>query len=116
MDVAVARPPRGIDLTSEPPFRIGRASVDPVSRDATFGGDSERLQPQNLKVLVALAQSRGSVVTREVLIDLCWDGRFVGDDVINRAISMLRQFAERAGGFEPGRATALERETRGAGR
>jgi DNA-binding winged helix-turn-helix (wHTH) protein/TolB-like protein/tetratricopeptide (TPR) repeat protein len=100
MDLAVARPPRGIDLASEPPFRVGRASIDPVSRDAAFGGATERLQPQNLKVLVALAQRRPTVVTREELIDLCWDGRFVGDDVINRSISLLRQFAERAGGFE----------------
>ena len=99
MDAPVAARRNAIDLTSERPFRLGAAHVDPLSREASFEGGTERLQPQNLKVLIALARSRGKVVTREELIDLCWDGRFIGDDVINRAISTLRQFAERAGGF-----------------
>ena len=99
MDAVAAAPPDAIDLASEQPFRVGRASVDPLSREATFNGRSERLQPQNLKVLVALARESGKVVTRDQLVDLCWDGRYVGEDVINRAISNLRQFAERAGGF-----------------
>src|SRR6185503_10637296 len=33
-------------------------------------------------------------------VQLCWDARIVGDDVINRSISLLRHFAEQAGGFE----------------
>ena len=97
MDASALTPT--IDLAAEMPFRVGAASVDPVSREATFEGGSERLQPQNLKVLIALVRAKGSVVTREQLVDLCWEGRFVGDDVINRSISMLRQFATRAGGF-----------------
>src|SRR5438067_5804201 len=99
LDIAVAVPPRAIDLGVERPFRVGGASIDPASRDASFNGTVERLQPQNLKVLIALARRRREVVTRDELVDLCWDGRFVGDDVINRAISTLRQFAERVGGF-----------------
>jgi DNA-binding winged helix-turn-helix (wHTH) protein/TolB-like protein len=97
MDASALTPP--IDLAAEAPFRVGAAAVDPVSREASFDGGSERLQPQNLKVLIALVRAKGSVVTREQLVDLCWEGRFVGDDVINRSISMLRQFATRAGGF-----------------
>lgn len=100
MDVAVAGPPRAINLGSERPFRVGGAAVDPVSREAYFGSSCERLQPQNLKVLIALAHKRNKVVTREELVEVCWDGRFVGDDVINRSISTLRQFAERVGDFK----------------
>lgn len=100
MDIAAEAPPQRIDLSIETPFRVGAATIDPSSRDATFGENSERLQPQNLKVLIALARHRGLVVTRDQLIDQCWDGRIVGDDVINRSISMLRQFAARSGGFE----------------
>lgn len=99
MDAPAAASPLEIDLTAEAPFRVGRASVDPVSREARFDETNERIQPQNLKVLIALARGRGRVVTREQLVDQCWDGRFVGEDVINRAISTLRQFAERAEGF-----------------
>ena len=82
------------------PFKVGRATVDPVSRDATWPGGQERLQPQTMKVLMALLSRRGEVVTRDELVQLCWDGRIVGDDVINRSILLLRHFAEHAGGFE----------------
>jgi len=99
MDVAIARRLPGIDLGSESPFRVGAALIDPPSRDATFNGTVERLQLHNLKVLIALARRRSQLVTRDELVELCRDGRFVGDDVINRAISLLRQFAERAGRF-----------------
>ena len=50
-------------------------------------------------MLVALVQKKGRVVTRDELINRCWNGRFVGDDVINRAISVLRPFLDRAGEF-----------------
>jgi DNA-binding winged helix-turn-helix (wHTH) protein/TolB-like protein len=100
LDAIAVDQPSAIDLASERPFRVGRASIDPASREARFDDQSERIQPQNLKVLAALAHRRGEVVSRDQLVDLCWGGRFVGDDVINRAISTVRQFAERAGGFE----------------
>ena len=90
---------QAIDLSIEPILKIGGATIDPISRDATFAGGTERLQPQILKVLIALARRRGRVVTRADLIDLCWDGRIVGEDVINHAISVLRAFSGRAGGF-----------------
>jgi DNA-binding winged helix-turn-helix (wHTH) protein/TolB-like protein len=88
------------DMVDRRPFKVGRATVDPISRDATWDGGQERLQPQTLKVLVTLVSRRGEVVTREELAQLCWDGRIVGDDVINRSILLLRHFAEHAGGFE----------------
>ncbi len=99
MDAATAQLSKDIELGTELPFRVGRASIDPVSREARFDAQCERLQPQNLKVLVALVRSSGKVVSRGDLIDLCWGGRIVGEDVINRSISMLRQFSDRAGGF-----------------
>lgn len=82
------------------PFTVGGARVDPVSRDASWRGGKERLQPQTLKVLVALVSRRGEVLTRDELVQLCWDGRIVSDDVINRAILLLRHLAQSAGGFE----------------
>ena len=88
-----------VDLEAEGPFRVGEATIDPVSRDASYPGGQERIQPQTLKVLLALARHKGKVVTRSELIDSCWGGRIVGEDVINRSISILRDFAERAGGF-----------------
>lgn len=88
-----------IDLGKEPLLCVGGATIDPVSREAKYASGQERLQPQTLKVLIALARRRTQVVTRAELVESCWDGKFIGDDVINRSILMLRQFAERAGGF-----------------
>ena len=99
MDRPIAGQTLAIDLENERPFRVGSAAIDPVSREAHHAGGNERLQPQTLKVLISLARRRNQVVTRGELIDCCWDGRIVGDDVINRSILLLRQFAERAGGF-----------------
>lgn len=88
-----------LELVGREPFRLGNASIDPVSRDARWPGGEERLQPQTLKVLIALAAKRGEVVTRDELVELCWDGRIVGDDVVNRSVSLARHLAQRAGGF-----------------
>jgi DNA-binding winged helix-turn-helix (wHTH) protein/TolB-like protein len=87
-------------LIERRPFRVGRAVVDPVSRNAKWSGGEERLQPQTLKVLITLFSRKGEVVTRDELVQLCWDGRVVGDDVINRSILLVRHLAEKAGGFE----------------
>src|SRR5690242_11983282 len=93
------RPRASIELSAEQVLCIGRATIDPVSREAQYPNGQERLQPQSLKVLIALARRKSDVVTRDELIDLCWDGRIVGEDVINHSISMLRTFARRATGF-----------------
>ena len=99
MDRPLAWHVPGIDLAAERPFSLGATSIDPASRDASFPGGTERLRPQSLKVLIALARRKGEVVSRNDLVDLCWDGRVIGEDVINHSISLLRTFAERAGGF-----------------
>lgn len=83
----------------DPPFRIGGASIDPSSREVTINGERERIQPQPLRVLMLLHRRKGRVVTRDEIVEQCWDRRIVGDDVINRAILILRRVAERAGGF-----------------
>ena len=54
------------------PFDVGGAAIDPVSREAKYAGGQERLQPQTLKVLIALARRRDQVVTRSELVDSCW--------------------------------------------
>lgn len=100
MDTLAAWRADAINLASERPFRIGGARIDPVSHEAEIGGRRERLQPQNLKVLIALVRRKGEVVTRPELVDCCWGGRIIGEDVINHSISVLRAFADRAGGFQ----------------
>ena len=88
-----------IVLANEPAFWLGGAAVDPSAHEVVIGDDRERLQPQVMKVLVALHRRMGTVVSRDELVDWCWDGRIVGEDVINRCVSLLRRLAERSGGF-----------------
>ncbi len=56
------------------------------------------IEPRVMRVLVALADGRGKVITREDLIDRCWDGVVVGDDAVNRAISELRRISREVDG------------------
>ena len=100
MDLAIPLERRRIDLGSSPSFQLGRAMVDPPAHEYRIGPVATRMQPQPLKVLVALHHKMNQVVTRGELVDRCWDGRIVGEDVINRSISLLRQFAKTSGGFE----------------
>jgi len=90
---------RPILLASEAAFRLGGALVDPAAHEVVIGDHRERLQPQVMKVLVALHRRMGTVVSRDQLVDWCWDGRIVGEDVVNRCVSLLRRLAERSGGF-----------------
>jgi DNA-binding winged helix-turn-helix (wHTH) protein/tetratricopeptide (TPR) repeat protein len=99
MDRPIALDARSVSLAIEPPFQLGRARVDPEAHEYRIGDKATRIQPQALKVLIALHDKSGRVVSRDELIDRCWSGRIVGDDVINRCISVLRPFAAESGGF-----------------
>jgi len=88
-----------IDLAQEQDFQVGELSVRPSLRqvaDAT--GRSEVVEPRVMQVLVALARANGEILTREALTVLCWDGRIVGEDAINRVMSRLRRLSEGIGG------------------
>jgi tetratricopeptide (TPR) repeat protein len=53
-----------------------------------------------MQVLLALADAGGAVLSREDLIDICWNGQIVGDDSINRAIAEVRRISRAVdGGF-----------------
>ena len=87
-----ALPP--IDLAREPDFALGASRVSPSTREVLRGTEHELLEPRLMQVLVALFQANGRVVSRDELIARCWEGRIVGEDAINRAISRLRRLSE----------------------
>ncbi|MBC7491693.1 MAG: winged helix-turn-helix domain-containing protein [Novosphingobium sp.] len=87
-----------IDLATTAPFRIGALCVEPALRQvSTAETNAETLEPRVMLVLVALARAGGGagggIVSRDQLIEQCWDSRVVGDDSINRVISRLRKLA-----------------------
>jgi len=51
-----------------------------------------------MRVMLALSDARGAVLSREDLIRICWDDVIVGDEAINRAIFELRRIGRTVGG------------------
>jgi len=88
-----------VDLASEPDFALGGVQIRPSSREVLVKDQQEVLEPRVMQVLVALARERGSVISRERLVELCWGGRAIGEDAVNRCIARLRRLAEAHGGF-----------------
>ena len=98
MDRPVSLEARRVDLAVEPAFHLGSAWVEPPAHEIIIGGTRARIQPQALKVLIALHDRSGEVVSRHELADRCWDGRIVGEDVINRCVLLLRRVTAESGG------------------
>lgn len=89
--------PGKVVLAHELPFHLGLARVTPATRHIEVLQHRLTLEPRVMQVLVVLARAEGAVVTRDDLIQQCWDGRILSDDVVNRVISRLRQVAATAG-------------------
>lgn len=92
--------PDRVNLVDEPSFAIGDMLVEPARLTIACGDARERLEPRVMAVLVVLAQAAGRVVSRDELVDRCWDGRIVGDNAIQRVISRLRRLSATLDGFE----------------
>jgi DNA-binding winged helix-turn-helix (wHTH) protein/Tfp pilus assembly protein PilF len=97
---APPRSPWPIDLAHTKPFRFGDVEVRPASREVVRGDRHELLEPLVMQVLVALANARSEILSRDDLIDACWGGRAVSDDAINRVISRLRALGRAFEAFE----------------
>lgn len=89
--------PGRVVLAHELPFAIGEVKVDPATRQIAAGDLQLTVEPRVMQALVALAKLEGSIVTRDELIERCWDGRIVTDDAINRVLSRIRQLGSGIG-------------------
>jgi DNA-binding winged helix-turn-helix (wHTH) protein/tetratricopeptide (TPR) repeat protein len=99
MDLTPIVPGEPIVLAHEKPFRIGEAEIRPATREVVRDGAARILEPRVMQLLVVLHRADGGVVSKDDLIQLCWEGRVVGEDAINRVVSRLRHDAvEKAGG------------------
>ena len=93
-DVPPDRRSARIDLSETGDFDLGGLRVSPAHREVQMNGERRELEPRVAQVLVALASARPGVVSRDRLIEQCWDGRIVGDDALNRCIVALRHLAK----------------------
>lgn len=79
------------DLSKAEAFLLGPLRVDPALRLLAAGERLFVLEPRVMRVLVALHEAAGAVLSRDDLIERCWDGVIVGDNAINRVMSQLRR-------------------------
>lgn len=86
------------ELALEPDFRLGPLDVRPSSCRVLRGDAEVRVEALTMSALVVLARADGATVTKEELVNDCWQGRFVSDDAIARTISKVRLLAR---GVEP---------------
>lgn len=70
--------------------KLGPWTLDVASGRLYCGADSHKLELKTARVLLLLAQHAGEVVSREMFVDIVWDGRAVTDYALNRCIKDLR--------------------------
>src|SRR3954469_1795755 len=83
-----------INLAETSDFDLGGLRVSPARRQVSMNGECRELEPKVAQVLIALASASPAVVSRDKLVEQCWDGRIVGDDALNRCILALRHLAK----------------------
>jgi DNA-binding winged helix-turn-helix (wHTH) protein/tetratricopeptide (TPR) repeat protein len=92
------QPDSAISLATRPDIFIDGVTIQPSLRQVEGPTKAAKGEPRVIQVLVALVEARGAVLSRDDLLRLCWDGRIVGDDAINRAIAEARRIAAAVGG------------------
>jgi DNA-binding response OmpR family regulator len=61
------------------PIHAGDITVDPARHQVTVAGEPVNLRPKEFDLLLALAEHRGIVLSREQLLDLVWGYEFYGE-------------------------------------
>ena len=72
------------------PLKVGAFVADPAANELHRDGQTVRVRPLLMNVLLRLAASAGEVVTRDQLIGDVWLRRMVNDEVLSRAVAELR--------------------------
>lgn len=90
--------PPGQSLAHRGDFQLAAATVRPSLRAIRGPGGTVSIEPRVMRVLLALADADGTVLSRDDLIHRCWDDVIVGDDAVNRAISELRRISRSVDG------------------
>lgn len=80
-----------LSLARELPFMLAGTQVRPSALEVETDGRVTTLEPRVMKVLVALHRARGHPVSRDEMIDLCWEGRIVTEGALNRCVAQLRK-------------------------
>jgi TolB-like protein/DNA-binding winged helix-turn-helix (wHTH) protein len=72
-------------------LQVGRWSVEPALNRLSAAGETVKLEPKAMAVLVYLAIRPGQLVSREELLSTVWSGAVVGDDSLTQVVIKLRK-------------------------
>lgn len=86
----MSQTPAGRKLAEEPDFQLGYMTVSPSTGRVMTLQEDVRVEALTMAVLVTLARAQGATVTRDALVNACWQGRIVSDDAVARAIAKVR--------------------------
>ena len=72
-------------------FLVGDFEIDPATHSINKSGDSIKLEPRTMELLLYLAHRPGLVVSREELEREVWQGMVIGYDALNNTVAKLRK-------------------------
>jgi len=78
-------------MTQRKGFVLGSWTVYPLEGQLVGNGETRRVQPKSMDVLLCLADSAGEVVEREKLLAAVWGERAPSDEPLTRCIGELRR-------------------------
>lgn len=84
-------------LAHEPSFELGAVSFHPPHRVIGNDRGSVVVEPRVMQLFVALARADGAILSRDDIMERCWNGRIVGDNALHRAVRRARQVLEKVG-------------------
>jgi DNA-binding winged helix-turn-helix (wHTH) protein/TolB-like protein/Flp pilus assembly protein TadD len=83
--------PGQVEAPPQPALRIGPWHVDRSLNQIRRDGETVRLEPRAIELLIYLAERPGQVVGREQLFAAVWPGVVVTDDALTHAVIKLRK-------------------------
>jgi len=72
-------------------LQVGEWQADRTTNELVRAGETVRIEPKAMEVLLALAARAGQVVGREELLAAVWPGVVVGDEALTQSIIKLRR-------------------------
>lgn len=74
----------------EEPLLVGEWEVDPAADEIRREGESRRLEPRTMALLVYLAEHPGQVASADELLDNVWKGVIVTPSSVYQSVALLR--------------------------
>jgi TolB-like protein/DNA-binding winged helix-turn-helix (wHTH) protein len=73
------------------PVLVGEWLVEPALDSISRAGETQKLEPRTMRLLLCLVASAGSVVSVDTLLNEVWSGVVVGSASVYQAVSQLRK-------------------------